>query len=385
MPTRWAILTGEYPPQPGGVSDYTQLVARGLAEVGDVVTVFAPTCPTSDRGCVGVNVRSLPGGFGLRGLPILDRAIVQSRPDRVLIQFAPQAFGWKGVNLAFATWVAARACRHAPVWVMFHEVAVPFMNWTVKMVGLALGTRALARAVAGAADRVFVSTPAWARTLRRICPRAPRAEWLPVPCVVGTTADHGLVQVIRARFAPTPPGMLLGHFGTYGQLVTNLLEPTVTHLLRDQPNTRLLLIGRGSDRFREQFIARHPAATPQVAATGALPADQVAPYLRACDLLVQPFPDGVTCRRTSVMSGLANGVPVVTNLGDLSEPFWAGSRAVAVAPTPDPTLVVTVAATLMQLTPEERLAIARRGAELYQSTFSLEHTIRRLRQPRGAR
>ena len=28
--THWAILTGEYPPQPGGVSDYTRLVARGI-------------------------------------------------------------------------------------------------------------------------------------------------------------------------------------------------------------------------------------------------------------------------------------------------------------------------------------------------------------------
>jgi hypothetical protein len=26
---RWHIITGEYPPQPGGVSDYTRLVARG--------------------------------------------------------------------------------------------------------------------------------------------------------------------------------------------------------------------------------------------------------------------------------------------------------------------------------------------------------------------
>src|SRR5207248_6476969 len=27
----WHVLTGEYPPQPGGVSDYTRQVARGLA------------------------------------------------------------------------------------------------------------------------------------------------------------------------------------------------------------------------------------------------------------------------------------------------------------------------------------------------------------------
>ena len=39
---RWVILTGEYPPQSGGVSDYTRLVVEGLAAVGDEVAVYAP-------------------------------------------------------------------------------------------------------------------------------------------------------------------------------------------------------------------------------------------------------------------------------------------------------------------------------------------------------
>jgi hypothetical protein len=40
----WAILTGEYPPQAGGVSDYTRLVARGLAECGDRVHDWNASC-----------------------------------------------------------------------------------------------------------------------------------------------------------------------------------------------------------------------------------------------------------------------------------------------------------------------------------------------------
>jgi hypothetical protein len=40
--TRWAILTVEHLLQPGGVSDYTRIVARGLVAAGDEVRVFAP-------------------------------------------------------------------------------------------------------------------------------------------------------------------------------------------------------------------------------------------------------------------------------------------------------------------------------------------------------
>ena len=36
----WQVITGEYPPQPGGVGDYTAQVAAGLAAAGDEVHVL---------------------------------------------------------------------------------------------------------------------------------------------------------------------------------------------------------------------------------------------------------------------------------------------------------------------------------------------------------
>jgi len=38
----WAIITGEYPPQAGGVSDYTRIVAEALVAAGDEVHVWTP-------------------------------------------------------------------------------------------------------------------------------------------------------------------------------------------------------------------------------------------------------------------------------------------------------------------------------------------------------
>ena len=67
--TRWVILTGEYPPQPGGVSDYTRLVVEGLAAARDEVAVYAPPQGIGpDSATFGVRVRRLPNRFGLRGL-----------------------------------------------------------------------------------------------------------------------------------------------------------------------------------------------------------------------------------------------------------------------------------------------------------------------------
>ena len=71
---RWHILTGEYPPQPGGVSDYTRLVARSLAEAGDEVHVYAPESAETPADC-GVHLHHLSGQYGAKALAELDGAL----------------------------------------------------------------------------------------------------------------------------------------------------------------------------------------------------------------------------------------------------------------------------------------------------------------------
>lgn len=382
MGIRWAVLTGEYPPQPGGVSDYTRLVAEGLAAAGDEVVVYAPPQGRGpDPAAPGVRVRRLPDRFGPRGLPWLDRELARGRPERVLLQYVPHAFGLKAMNLPFAAWVAARARRVAPLWVMFHEVAFPFVRRPLRHNLVAAANWVMARAIAGAADRVLVSIPGWESVLRRACPRGRPAEWLPVPCVVATAADPEAVVAARSRYAPDPATPLVGHFGTFGRLITVLLEPAVVGLLRTDPRARVLLIGRGSEWYHVHLSAAHPDLAGRVTGTGELPSAGVAAHVRACDLLLQPYPDGVSSRRTTVMAGLANRIPVVTNLGALSEPLWATAGGAAVVSGPDPAALAAEAAAVLALPPESRLALAARGAELYRTEFSAERTITRLRDP----
>src|ERR1700758_2263118 len=98
----WHIVTGEYPPDPGGVSDYTRLVALGLAARGDGVHVWAPA--GADDGAQaegGVEVHRLPGGFGPRTLDALSRGLAGAGAGQILVQYVPQGFGMRGMNLPF--------------------------------------------------------------------------------------------------------------------------------------------------------------------------------------------------------------------------------------------------------------------------------------------
>ena len=95
------------------------------------------------------------------------------------------------------------------------------------------------------------------------------------------------------------------------------------------PAVRVVCLGRNSDTFVARLEARVPALRGRLVASGAVALAEVAARLRACDLVVQPYPDGVTSRRTSVMAALVNGCPTVTTVGALTEELWADEGGVA--------------------------------------------------------
>ncbi len=371
MTARWAILTGEYPPQPGGVADYTRQVALGLAAAGDEVNIFAPPYEKGhEPDYPRFKIFRLPDHFGPRGLFALEHILARIQVDRLLIQYVPHAFGAKAMNLMFASWVAARACRFAPVWVMFHEVVFPFGWWPPRHVILGAVTRVMARLVAGAADRLFSSTAAWGPLINRLCPRAKTVEWLPIPSNI---PDNPGIAHVRAA-----TGTVIGHFGTYGPATADLLNDSLVPLLNRFDRTALLL-GRGAVAFREQFSARHPELAGRLIALGDLPPNELAAHIRNCDVLLQPFIDGISSRRTSAMAGLANGVPLVSNLGSLSEPLWMEAQGVQVASTPNCDALAAATEAVLALADEPRAEMGRKAAVLYRKWFSLDRTLAALR------
>lgn len=376
VPIEWHVLTGEYPPQHGGVSDYTRLVARGLAEAGDRVVVWAPPSqsaePSSDS---RIDVRRLPDRFGRGALKmigsVLDRT---SEPYRLLVQYVPHSFGWKGANLPFCLWLRARRRDH--VWIMFHEVAYPFERGAgLRRHALAAVNRVMASLVGDAAERSFVSIPAWQTGVEAVIRKGTPLMWLPVPNSIEIVDDRRRSADIAGRYGQGRP--LVGHFGTYGALITPLLRPAIVSLIA-RSECQVLLIGRGSREACESIAAVHPELADRLQATGSLNAEEISQHLRACTLMMQPYPDGISSRRTSAMAALAHGVPVVTTEGRLSEPLWRESDAVMLVPPDDADALATAVASLA-LDPVRQRDLSRRGRELYDSRFDIRHTIAALK------
>jgi hypothetical protein len=80
------------------------------------------------------------------------------------------------------------------------------------------------------------------------------------------------------------------------------------------------------------------------------------------------------------MAGLANGVATVTTSGPLTEPVWADTRAVALAPASDAHAFGASTAALLR-DPGERSALACRGRTVYDARFAIDRTLDILLQP----
>jgi glycosyltransferase involved in cell wall biosynthesis len=379
---RWHILTGEYPPDPGGVADYTALLARALTGEGHESHVWCPgdIAGTADES--GVTVHRVAGGFGPAGLGRLGRELDRfPGPRTILIQYVPHAYGWRAMNLPFAAWALSRRVRRRDdVRVMFHEVAFPWVARPLRHNVLAAVNRAMAALLIQASSRAYISTLGWGPRLRRLGAGRTPITWTAIPSNVPGEACEGAVAARRAELTRGDPvARVVCHFGTYGQSITRTLGPALRELLGRRPGLRVLLLGAGGERWRRGEAEGLGDWSNRVIAPGCLPAPAIAESLGACDLAIQPYPDGVSSRRTTVMAALANGVPVVTTLGEASEPDWSDG-AVAGAPVEDPGRLAQLALDLLDR-PDRLAELGRAGKRLYEERFALRHTLTALLDP----
>jgi glycosyltransferase involved in cell wall biosynthesis len=361
----WIIITGEYPPGGGGVAAYTQTVARTLVEAGDAVHVIAP----GDAAQVGdpdIGITRLPRGFTFAGIRKANSVIKANAGARVLVQYVPHAFGWKAMNFPLCMWLARMDGR---LDVMFHEVACEFTRKPLRHNVLACAHALMARMLCRAADRIFVSTTAWVPRLESMGGRGRDIRTLPIPSSLPDVApeEMGARRATAAR---------VGHFGVHRGPSMTLVKRVFGALLHADPKLEIALIGSDSEKMAVHLRREYPTASARILGTGALPEHEAAGWIASCDLMLQPYPDGATLRRTSVMAALALGVPVVTNSGPLTEEWWQTERPAVLAPVDE-----LVPATVWLLScPEERAAAGARGRDAYRSTCSPERIVATLRE-----
>jgi glycosyltransferase involved in cell wall biosynthesis len=326
---RIAFLTGEYPPQPGGVGDYTRQLGRALAAEGHQVMAL-----TIRDGCFVIydqimdrpdlaepsfvtlqRVRdSRPLTWSLRSWRYIRAAIHVWHPDWLHIQYQTGAYAMRAsINLL------PRYLRLFPdrprIAVTFHDLLVPYLFPKAGPLRTWVNRR-----LAADSDVVVSTNAADAARLAALTPHGPTLATIPIGSNIAVAPPRKYRRAAwRERLGVRPDEFLVAYFGLLSRSKgADLLLDALSTLDSATP-WQLLIIGGAATAPQDVAFAAELDSqitrlglAPKVIRTGHVDTATVSAHLLSADCMALPFRDGASLRRGSLLAALAHGCPLLT-------------------------------------------------------------------------
>ena len=309
------LVTGEYPPDPGGVGSYTAQLAHHLAGAGLNISVVAVNTPLD----VPLEPESrfkllrLHKPWGRSANKCVRMLADLDAETWVHVQYQTGAFNMNpGINLAARGW---RRSNLRVAWT-YHDLLPPYL---LPKIGQRVRDWATLHP-AKFAESVISTNPADCAQLHAA---GFPAQEIPVPSLLPVNhSDPEALATVRESFGVQPDELLLGHMGLAlpGKGIQTLVE-SLRVLRRGGESARLLLIGGSSGQgdqansaFREGLLRQIESSGMQdhVIWTGHLDNEKTSAAIACCDLMVMPFTAGASARSSSLMACLAQGSVTIT-------------------------------------------------------------------------
>ena len=286
-------------------------------------------------------------------------------PPWILLQYNPFSFGrWGVAPSLIGDALRLRRRTGARFAVLVHEPWGDRYDWRSTL--MSTYQRVQLRTLLLGADVVMATTEGRARMLRR--------DALYVPVGSNITPVETPAPTARARLGVSDDTLVLALFGTgHPSRALDDAEVAVNALAeRDGVRSmRVLNLGRGAPPLRLR-------AGIEVDRPGQLAAEELSWRLSASDVLLLPFTDGVSTRRTTLMAGLAHGVAIVGSRGaNTDELLTRRPDALVLTPSGDG---AAFARALADVSADRRRlrAIGEAGRRLYRDQFDWPVIARRV-------
>ncbi|HXF61157.1 MAG TPA: glycosyltransferase family 4 protein, partial [Caldilineaceae bacterium] len=366
------FVTGEYPPQTGGVGAYTAELAAALAARGWHVSVLTgANAPQAQRKPDAVTVYPLIRRWGWRIWGQAARLAQEIGASWVHVQYQTAAFGMNpAIHFAPGPWQR----RGLLVAWTYHDLLVPYL---FPKAGERL-RRWVTDRPARVCDLTLVTNEG---DRRHLAGQARRLACIPIGSNIRARVFSPEERAaLRARRGFGPDDLVVGYFGFLNRSKGGLtLVETLARLTPTLPRVRLLMIGErvgASDPTNDAYLQEVEAAIAahrlqdRVIWTGRQEDTEVSASLAACDVLLMPYVDGASLRRGTLMAGLAHGCAIVTTTPQAPLPELVEGRDLLYVPPGDP---AAAAAAVLRIASDPVLAeTLRRHARIASAAFSWE-------------
>jgi glycosyltransferase involved in cell wall biosynthesis len=318
------ILSGAPIKASDGVGDFSFLLAEQLKTKHNV-TLLAPN---ANQIQADFPTYGLDGGWGIGGCRETIKLIERLKPDTILLQYVPQLYGLKGGNPLFSFLLQTLKRKGYEVVTVAHEFSSP-LGWTPKAFLLGTAHRILLRSVVSASSKIISTTPFCLNLLQqRFHKRASAFRYIPVgSTVIPRDVDEQRKKALRSELGLTSDHFVVATFGNMNGKGFTFLQKFLTWLANENPLARFLFLGKESESLKKQFGSK-VSVQKLITATGRIREEQIAELLSISDLYAVFYPDGASMRRTSLITGLAHGMAIISNSGDLTDQTLASSHAV---------------------------------------------------------
>jgi len=306
---RIAMFTDSYLPAKDGVVNSIQLTKDGLERLGHEVIIFAPEPWDGNGRESGVyyfrstNFRRYPG-YSVPMFPT-NKCEILSELDVDLIHTHGLFFN------AVRSMFAARTLT-LPVVITFHTMVtdaaryyarLPIPEWMTNRLFWIYLRQLLERA-----NAVVAPTEAIKQELLRYAPDMNRIDVIPtgVDCVRFSPDNDG--SAVRARYGLRDEKVLM-HVGRVAwEKNIELLIEGFRRLVREEPDTRLLIVGEGPARKHYMQLARDEGVADKVIFTGFIPDDELPQFYAACDAFT--IASKFETQGLAALEAMASGKPV---------------------------------------------------------------------------
>lgn len=356
------FVTGEYPPMVGGVGRFTAELGSALQAQGAQIAVLTDEQVTTTSAETDA-VRVLPGrrSWGWRILADIPACARAAGADWVHVQFQTAAYGMHPAVNVLPYFLRRHGLRCA--WT-YHDLRVPYLfpkagarlrNWVTRL-------------PLRAADAVVVTNQSdWESVQGQML--GGQLHRIPIGSDI-ESRQFSAEERARRRTARGygSEQLVLGYFGFLNASKGGLtLIETLAALAGDEQDVQLLMIGErvgASDETNFRYLQRVEAAISEhgldsrVQWTGHQSDAEVAADFNAIDVLVMPYEDGMSMRRSTLTAALANGCAIVTTHPQDPTPELRADSDLILVPPRDP---VTAAAAVRRIAEDPRLAEELRG------------------------